>query len=149
VYSNEEQREVLMLKNLILPAITLGLRPLAIIVQLTRNAMLDVLSQDYIRTARAKGLSGFQVIVKHALRNALTPVITTVSGSLASLMAGAFFVETIFNWKGIGSKTIHAVQNLDLPIIMGATLIVGVLFVFINIIVDILYAAVDPRVKLE
>ncbi|MEY5049456.1 MAG: hypothetical protein RLZZ175_2815 [Bacteroidota bacterium] len=139
----------LELKNLILPAFTLGIRPLAIVVQLTRSSMLEVMSQDYIRTARAKGLSNFSVIYKHALKNALNPVITAVTGWLASLLAGAFFVEMVFNWKGLGLVTITAVYNLDFPVVMGATLLVAVIFVLINMMVDILYAAVDPRVRLS
>ncbi|MHA6246353.1 ABC transporter permease [Pontibacter sp. CAU 1760] len=139
----------LMLRNLLLPAIALGIRPLAIVVQLTRSSMLDVLSQDYIRTARAKGLSSYRVITGHALKNALNPVMTAVSGWLASLMAGAFFIEYIFNWKGLGAVTLQAVQNLDFPLVMGATLFVAFLFVLINIFVDVLYALLDPRVKLE
>ncbi len=138
----------LELKNLILPTITLGLRPLAIIVQLTRSSMLEVLSQDYIRTARAKGLTKYTVIVKHALKNALNPVITAVSGWLASLMAGAFFIEYIFNWKGIGMVTIKAVENLDFPVVMGSTLFIALIFIFVNLLVDVLYALVDPRVRL-
>lgn len=110
----------LMLKNLILPAFTLGLRPLSIIVQLTRSSMLEVLGQDYIRTAKAKGLGNRIIIMKHALKNALNPVITAVSGWLASLMAGAFFVEYIFDWKGLGSVTIAAVYQLDFPVVMGS-----------------------------
>ena len=138
----------LHLENIILPAITLGIRPLSIIVQLTRSSMLDVLSKDYIRTAKAKGLSKFSMFFKHALKNALNPVITAVSGWLASLMAGAFFVEYIFDWKGLGFVTIKAVQSLDFPVVMGSTLIVAVFFILINIFVDILYAAIDPRIRL-
>jgi len=139
----------LVLKNLILPAFTLGLRPLSIIVQLTRSSMLEVLSQDYIRTAKAKGLGNRSIILKHSLKNALNPVITAVSGWLASLMAGAFFVEYIFGWKGLGSVTIAAVYQLDFPVVMGTTLFIGVVFIFISIFVDILYAAIDPRVVLK
>ena len=138
----------LHLENIILPAITLGIRPLSIIVQLTRSSMLDVLSKDYIRTAKAKGLSRFLTVYKHALKNALNPVITAVSGWLASLMAGAFFVEYIFDWKGLGYVTIKAVQSLDFPVVMGSTLIVALIFIHINIFVDILYAVVDPRIRL-
>jgi ABC-type dipeptide/oligopeptide/nickel transport system permease component len=138
----------LELKNLILPAFALGIRPLAIIVQLTRSAMLDVLSQDYIRTARAKGLRFYQVVLKHALKNAINPVITAVSGWLASLMAGAFFIEYIFNWKGLGSVTISSVLNLDFPVVMGTTLVVACIFILINILVDILYAVLDPRIRM-
>ncbi|WP_020528449.1 ABC transporter permease [Flexithrix dorotheae] len=138
----------LHLKNIILPAITLGIRPLAIITQLTRSSMLEILQQDYIRTAKAKGLNRFVIIGKHALKNALNPVITAVSGWLASLMAGAFFIEYIFNWKGLGLKTLKAVELLDFPVVMGSTLVVAGIFVVINIFVDILYAAIDPRVRL-
>ncbi len=139
----------LQLQNLVLPALTLALRPLAIIVQLTRSSMLEVLSQDYIRTAKAKGLLFHQVVFKHALKNALNPVITAVSGWLASLMAGAFFIEYIFNWKGLGRTTIQAVQDLDLPIVMGATITIAFIFVVVNIVVDILYATIDPRIRLH
>ena len=138
----------LHLENIILPAITLGIRPLSIIVQLTRSSMLDVLSKDYIRTAKAKGLSKFSMFFRHALKNALNPVITAVSGWLASLMAGAFFVEYIFDWKGLGLITIKAVQSLDFPVVMGSTLIVALVFIVVNIFVDILYAAIDPRIRL-
>ncbi len=139
----------LQLKNLILPAITLGIRPLAIIAQLTRSSMLEVLSMDYIRTAYAKGLEKPKVVLKHALKNGLNPVVTTVSGWLASLMAGAFFVEYIFDWKGLGFTTIKAVQSLDFPVVMGITLFVAMLFVTINIFVDLIYASLDPRIRLS
>ena len=139
----------LQLQNLILPAITLGIRPLAVIVQLTRSSMLEVMSYDYIRTAYAKGLSKYAVIFKHALKNGMNPVITAVSGWLASLMAGAFFIEYIYDWKGLGYTTIKAVQSLDFPVVMGVTLFVAVIFVIINIIVDLLYAAIDPRIRLS
>ena len=139
----------LKLRNLILPAFTLALRPLSIIVQLTRSSMLEVLSQDYIRTAKAKGLYFRQIVLKHALKNALNPVITAVSGWLASLMAGAFFIEYVFGWKGLGRTTIEAVEQRDLPIVMGTTIIIACIFIFINIAVDILYAVIDPRVRLE
>ncbi len=138
----------LVWRNLVLPAVALGIRPLAVITQLTRSSLLDVLRQDYIRTARAKGLNTRQVIVNHALRNALNPVVTAVSGWLASLLAGAFFIEYIFNWKGLGAVTLRAVENLDFPVVMGATMFVAGLFVVVNILVDVLYAVLDPRVKL-
>ncbi len=137
------------LKNLILPAFTLGIRPLAIITQLTRSAMLDVLDQDYIRTAYAKGLSKQQVIWKHGLPNALNPVITAITGWFAELLAGAFFVEYIFGWKGIGKVTVDALEKLDFPIVMGSVLLTASIFVIVNIIADILYGIVDPRVKLQ
>ena len=137
----------LTLKNLILPALTLGIRPLAIITQLTRSAMLDVLNQDYIRTAYAKGLSKRTVIMKHALRNALNPVITAITGWFAELLAGAFFVEYIFGWKGIGKITVDALEKLDYPVVMGSVLLSGCIFILINILADILYGIVDPRVR--
>ena len=138
----------LMLKNLILPAFTLGIRPLAIITQLTRSAMLDVLNQDYIRTAYAKGLSKNAVIFKHALRNALNPVITAITGWFAELLAGAFFVEYIFGWQGIGKITVDALEKLDYPIVMGAVLVSACIFIVINMLADVLYARVDPRVRI-
>lgn len=141
--------EVLKLKNLILPAITLGMRPLSIVIQLTRSSLLDVLSQDYIRTARAKGLSYNKIIMKHALKNALNPVVTAISGWFAGLMAGAVFVEKIFSWKGIGYEVVEALSKNDLPVVMGATLVFATIFVGINIIVDIIYGVLDPRVRVK
>lgn len=138
----------LALKNLILPTITLGIRPLAIITQLTRSSMLDVLGQDFVRTARAKGLPPWKVLIKHALRNALNPVLTAVSGWFASLLAGAFFVEYIFSWQGLGSTTINAVFMKDFPVVMGITVFIAFIFVMINLLVDFLYSMLDPRVKL-
>ncbi|MCX2453128.1 ABC transporter permease [Pedobacter sp. PLR] len=140
--------EIMTLKNLWLPMITLGLRPLAIIVQLTRSAMLDVLAQDYIRTARAKGLSKNAIIYKHALKNALNSVITAISGWFAGLLAGSFFVEYIFGYNGLGKATVTALEMSDFPVVMGSILFIAFIFVVINILVDLLYALVDPRVKL-
>ncbi len=137
----------LQLKNLILPALTLGIRPMAIITQLTRSSMLDVLDQDYIRTAYAKGLSKRTVIFKHALRNALNPVITAITGWFAELLAGAFFVEYIFGWNGIGKITVDALEKLDFPIVMGSVLVTATFFIIVNILADFLYGIVDPRVK--
>ena len=134
--------------NLVLPALTLGIRPLAVVIQLSRNSLLDVLSKDYIRTAKAKGLSSKSIILKHALQNALNPVLTAVSGMFASLMAGAVFVEIIFSWKGIGWEIVNALEKYDLPIVMGSVLIIAVIFVCVNIIVDILYGVLDPRVRI-
>ncbi|MDI3319065.1 ABC transporter permease [Pinibacter soli] len=137
----------LTLKNLWLPAITLGIRPLAIIAQLTRSSMLDVLNQDYIRTAYAKGLSKNVIVWKHALRNALNPVITAITGWFAELLAGAFFVEYIFGWKGIGKLTVDALEKLDFPVVMGSVLVCASLFILVNLLADILYGVIDPRVK--
>jgi peptide/nickel transport system permease protein len=136
-------------KNIILPAVTLGIRPLSIIMQLTRNSLLDVLSQDYIRTAKAKGLNQFVVILKHALRNALNPVLTAVSGWLASLMSGSVFVEMVFAWKGIGLVLVNSLNEYDLPVLMGCVLIFSCIFVVINILVDILYGILDPRIRMS
>ncbi len=139
----------LSLKNLILPAFTLGIRPLAIITQLTRSAMLDVLSQDYIRTAYAKGLSKNKILYTHALRNALNPLITAITGWFAELLAGAFFVEYIFGWKGIGKITVDALEKLDYPVVMGSVLLSACIFILINFFADVLYRVVDPRIKLQ
>jgi len=136
----------IVLSNLILPALTLGIRPMAIITQLTRSSMLDVLNQDYIRTAYAKGLGKRAVIWKHALRNALNPVITAITGWFAELLAGAFFVEYIFGWKGIGKVTVDALENLDFPVVMGSVLISSFFFIVINILADFIYGIVDPRI---
>ncbi len=141
--------EKLKLKNLILPSITLGIRPLAIVVQLMRSSLLDVMSQDYIRTAKAKGLSMYAIIIKHALKNALNPVVTAISGWFAGLMAGAVFVEYIFSWKGIGYEVFEALTKNDLPVVMGATLIFATVFVVTNIFVDIAYGVLDPRVRVK
>lgn len=141
--------EYLNLSNLILPAITLGIRPLAIVVQLTRGSLLDVLTQDYIRTAKSKGLSYYKIIFKHALKNALTPVITTISGWFAALLAGAVFVEYIFAWKGIGSEIVNALEKYDFPVLMGSVLVIASFFVIINILVDIIYGILDPRVRVK
>ena len=140
--------EYINLKNLILPAITLGIRPLSVIVQLTRNSLLDVLQTDYMRTAIAKGLSKFVVLFKHGLRNALNPLVTAVSGWFASMLAGAVFVEYIFAWNGIGKEIVDALNNLDLPVVMGAVLFIASVFVFINIVVDIIYGILDPRIRI-
>lgn len=139
----------LILKNLVLPAFTLGIRPLAVITQLTRNSLLEVLNQDYIRTAYAKGLSSRSVIWKHALKNSLNPVITATSGWFASMLAGAVFIEFIFGWNGLGKEIVNALNTLDLPVVMGAVLVIATTFIFINILVDILYGILDPKVRLN
>jgi peptide/nickel transport system permease protein len=136
-------------KNLILPAVVLGIRPLAVVIQLMRNSLLEVFNQDYIRTARAKGLSEFQIIKNHAVKNALNPVVTAISGWFASMLAGAVFVEYIFGWNGLGKEIVNALNTLDLPVIMGSVLIIALMFIIINIFVDIIYVWLDPKVKLE
>lgn len=137
----------LTLHHLILPALTLGIRPLSIIVQLTRSAVLDVLEQDYIRTARAKGLSHTRIYIKHALPNALNPVITAVTGWFAELLAGAFFIEYIFGWQGIGKITVDGLEKLDYPVVMGSLLFSAFLFTLVNLLSDGLQARLDPRIR--
>jgi peptide/nickel transport system permease protein len=139
----------LSLQNLILPALTLGIRPLAIITQLTRSSMLDVLGQDHVRTARAKGLPERAVIWRHALPGALNPVLTAVTGWFAELLAGAFFVEYIFGWKGIGKVTVDALEKLDYPVVMGSILLTAAVFVAVNILTDVLQARTDPRIRIR
>jgi peptide/nickel transport system permease protein len=141
--------EYLDLKNLILPAITLGIRPLAVIAELTRSSLLDVMTADYIRTARAKGLSERAVITRHALPNSLNPVVTAASGWFASLLAGAVFVEYVFDWKGIGVVIVDALDKYDFPVIMGTVLFISAILIVINLLTDILYGILDPRVRME
>ena len=136
-------------RNLILPAVVLGIRPLAVVSQLMRNSLLEVMNQDYIRTACAKGLGMRAVLLKHALRNALNPVITALSGWFASMLAGAVFVEYIFGWNGLGKEIVEALNTLDLPVIMGAVLVIATMFIIINILVDSLYVWLDPKIKLN
>ena len=143
------EHTVLKWKNLILPAIVLGIRPLAVVIQLMRNSLLEVFNQDYIRTARAKGLSEFQIIKKHAVKNALNPVVTAISGWFASMLAGAVFVEYIFGWNGLGKEIVNALNTLDLPVIMGSVLVIALVFIIINIFVDVIYVWLDPKVKLQ
>ena len=139
----------LALKNLILPAIVLGIRPVGVIVQLTRSALLEELSKAYILTAKAKGLSRFNIIWKHALKNALNPVVTAISGWFASMLAGAVFVEFIFGWNGLGKEIITAINTKDLPVLMAGVLVISTSFILINIFVDVIYALLDPKVKLS
>lgn len=136
----------LKLKNLILPAIVMGIRPVAVVTQLMRNSLLETFQQEYIRTARAKGLSKTNIIRRHALKNSLNPVVTAVSGWFASMLAGAVFVEYIFGWNGLGKEIVEALNTLDLPVIMGAVLVIALTFILINIFVDIIYARLDPKV---
>lgn len=136
-------------KNLLLPTLTLGIRPLAIVTQLTRSSMLDVLSQDFIRTAKVKGLSMKKIMLHHALPNALNPVVTAVSVWLAELLAGSFFVEYIFGWKGIGSITVDALDKYDFPLVMGTVILSAFMFVIVSIVTDIIYSIIDPRIRLQ
>jgi len=136
-------------KNLVLPAVVLGIRPLAVVIQLIRNSLLEVLNQDYIRTARAKGLSEYKVIKNHAIKNALNPVVTAISGWFASMLAGAVFVEYIFGWNGLGKEIVNSLNTLDLPVIMGSVLTIALMFIIINVFVDVVYAWLDPKIKLS
>ncbi|MBS1629578.1 MAG: ABC transporter permease [Bacteroidetes bacterium] len=137
----------LALRNLILPAFALGIRPLAIITQLTRSSMLDVLGQDYIRTAKAKGLSRWRMVTRHALPNALNPVVTAISGWMAELLAGSFFIEYIFGWKGVGKVTVDALDKFDFPLVMASVLLSSLIFIVVNFLTDLLYMLLDPRVR--
>lgn len=134
---------------LVLPMVTLAIRPLSIIARVTRSSMLDVLGQDYVRTARAKGLSYPVVFLKHALRNALNPVVTTVSAWFAGLLAGTYFIEFIFNWPGIGLAAFNAIEKLDYPMIQGTVLLTAVIFVITNMVADALYAVLDPKIRVQ
>lgn len=140
--------ERIVWKNIILPAIALGLRPVAMITLLTRSAMLDVLQMDFIRTAKAKGLTYYRIIAKHALRNAMNPVLTAISGWFASLLSGAFFIESVFSYKGLGEVTVNALINFDIPVVLGTVLFTASVFIIINTLTDICYAWFDPRVSL-
>lgn len=135
------------LKHLILPAITLMTIPLAVIARITRSAMLEVLNQDYIRTARAKGLREHTVIRLHALRNALLPVVTIIGLQLGALLSGAVLTETIFSWPGIGKWLFDSIVARDYPIIQSVTLLIALIYVMVNLVVDVLYTVVDPRVR--
>ncbi|MCB0791614.1 MAG: ABC transporter permease [Flavobacteriales bacterium] len=139
--------EVFRLRNLVLPTIVLGIRPLAVIVQLTRSSLLSELERDHIRTARAIGLGERAVVLRHGLRNALMPVLTAVSGWFASLLAGAVFIEYVFGWRGMGLEVFNALEREDLPVVMGAVLVFATIFVVMNVVVDLLYGVLDPRVR--
>lgn len=137
------------IEYIILPAITLGTASTASIARMTRSTMLEVLSQDYIRTARSKGLAKFTVIVKHALRNALIPVVTIVGLQFGFLMAGAVLTETIFAWPGIGRLVVEAINAKDFPVVQGTIMMFALMYAFINLVVDITYAFLDPRLRTQ
>lgn len=147
LYDYENGEQIIIWSNLIIPTLALGIRPVAIIMQMTRSSMLDVMSSDYIRTAKAKGLSNFKVIGKHTLRNALNPVLTSASGWFAGLLAGSVLVETVVDYKGLGSELLDSLMFLDLPVLMGIVLFIAVVYVVVNILTDIGYAVLDPRVR--
>ena len=135
------------LSHLILPAIALGTIPLAVIARMTRSSMLEVLHEDYIRTVRAKGLPRVQVIVVHALRNALIPVITVVGLQVGLLLSGAILTETIFSWPGVGNWLIHGVQSRDYPVVQGGILLIATIVITVNLLVDMLYGVINPRIR--
>ena len=135
------------LSHLILPSIALGTIPLAVIARMTRSSMLEVLREDYVRTARAKGLSRLRVIVVHALRNALIPVITVIGLQVGLLLSGAILTETIFSWPGVGNWLIHGVQSRDYPVVQGGILLVAAIVISVNLIVDLLYGVINPRIR--
>ena len=135
--------------HLILPAVTLSTIPLAIVARMTRSSMLEVLRQDYIKTAKAKGLSQRKVILKHALRNALIPVVTTIGLQFGILLGGAILTETIFAWPGVGKWMYDAVSQRDYMVIQGGTLFIATIFVVINLVVDVLYAVINPRISVK
>jgi peptide/nickel transport system permease protein len=143
------ENRTMVLGNMILPALALGIRPLAVFIQLTRNTMVEMLAQDFVRTARSKGLSKWQATVKHALPNAMNPLITSVGGWFSSLLAGSFFTEYIFQWRGLGKVTIEALQQSDFPVVMGAVLFTACVFFVLHTITELLYVWIDPRVRYE
>ena len=135
--------------HLVLPAITLGVSSTAIIARMTRSSMLEVLSQDYIRTARAKGLFDKAVVLKHAFRNALVPVVTIIGLQFGQLMAGAVLTESVFTWPGIGRLLVASIDARDYPVVQGAVLLIAVSFIVINLVVDVVYAVIDPRIRYD
>jgi peptide/nickel transport system permease protein len=137
------------LLHLVLPSITLGLSSMAIIARMTRSSMLEVLNQDYIRTARAKGLFGRGVVLKHALRNALVPVVTVVGLQFGNLLAGAVITETVFTWPGIGQLLVTSIGARDYPVVQGAVLLIATTFIAVNLVVDLIYGFVDPRIRYD
>ncbi len=138
-----------VLEHLLLPSLALATIPLATIARLTRSSLLEALQQDYVRTARAKGVSPRSVVVKHALRNALIPIVTATGLQLAALLGGAVLTETVFSWPGVGSYIVDAAVNKDLPALQGAVLVVSLVYIFANLVVDVSYGLIDPRVRVE
>ena len=136
-----------VMQHIILPALALSLYSMAIITRMTRSSMLDTLNEDYVRTARAKGLKEGKVTRHHALRNAMLPVTTVIGLQLGSLLGGAMLTETVFAWPGIGKYTVDCILKSDFPVVQGVVLLIGVIFVIINLVVDIIYAYLDPRIK--
>ncbi|MGY5811086.1 ABC transporter permease [Rhizobium sp. LEGMi198b] len=136
-----------LIHHLILPAALLSIAQAALITRYMRASLLEVLNQDYVRTARAKGVKEFWVITKHALRNALLPIVTLIGSTIGLAIGGAIFIESVFNWPGMGLLLVNAVETRDYPVIMGATLVIGICVIVVNLLTDITYAVVDPRIK--
>jgi ABC-type dipeptide/oligopeptide/nickel transport system permease component len=134
---------------LVLPALTLGTRSIAFLARMTRGAMIDVLSSDFVRTARAKGLSERLVIGRHAFRNALLPIITVLGLDVGNYLTGSILTETIFSWPGVGRYVLQAIEKRDLPAVQGSILFLSVVFVLVNLVTDLLYAKADPRVAYD
>lgn len=135
------------LKHLVLPAIVLGTNPLAVVARMTRSAMLEVLGEDYIRTARAKGLPAFRIVAVHALRNALIPVVTVIGLQVGVLFTGAILTETIFSWPGVGKWLIEAINRRDYPVLQGGMLLLGAVVMLVNLLVDLTYGVINPRIR--
>lgn len=138
-----------LLAHLILPTLTLATAHMAYVARFTRSSLLEVLSQDYIRTARAKGLPGWLVVFRHALRNSLIPIISVLGVTVGNLLGGAVIVESVFSWPGIGSLMVQSIMNRDFPVVQGTMLFAAVVFIFVNLIADLLYAVVDPRIRYD
>jgi len=138
-----------LMHHLILPAFVLSIGHAALIMRYMRASMLEVLNQDYVRTARAKGVKEFWVVTKHALRNALLPVVTLIGSTIGLAVGGAIFIESVFNWPGMGLLLISAVETRDYPVILGATLVIGACVIVVNILTDLAYAVIDPRIKVS
>ncbi|EEZ34430.1 permease component of ABC transporter [Brucella sp. NF 2653] len=136
-----------LLRHLVLPALVLSIGHAALIMRYMRSSMLETLNQDYVRTARAKGVREFWVVVKHTLRNAMLPVVTLIGSTIGLAVGGAIFIESVFNWPGMGLLLINAVETRDYPVIMGATLVIGACVIIVNILTDLAYAVIDPRIK--
>lgn len=146
---NDLGDEVTQWKNLILPSIALGVRPVAVITQISRNAMLGVMSKPFVLTAKSKGLTTKQLVGKHVFKNMMNPVVTTISGWFAALLAGAFFVESIFNYNGMGLLTVNSLLNYDTPLLLGCIILVASIFIVLNLLIDVVYLFLDPKIRIS
>ena len=135
--------------HLLLPALTLGASMAAIVARMTRSSVLEVLREDYVMTARAKGLSEARIILKHVLRNAMLPVLTVVGLQFGALLAGSIITETIFSWPGLGTLMVKAIQTRDYPVVQGCVLVIALSYVLVNLLTDLLYGVIDPRIRYE